>query len=99
MSAEVGGSDVTSIQDEELLRRMPGTTAGITRYLTASPRLNTTRRGGYEYPDLTPRSPPNVSKGVHDAVPDTTAGMSRSVLITEAPNDGKGEYGLRKYFC
>nr|CAD7400804.1 unnamed protein product [Timema cristinae] len=45
------------------------------------------RRGGHESPDLTPWSPANVNKGVHDAISDTTVGMGESVIIAGAPED------------
>nr|CAD7441844.1 unnamed protein product [Timema bartmani] len=56
-----------------------GLRAGITRYLASSPtQSHTTRRSGYESPDITPWSLPRVDKGFHDGVPDATVGMGRS---------------------
>nr|CAD7573212.1 unnamed protein product [Timema californicum] len=46
--------------------------------------------GGHESPDSTPRSPSDVDKGVHDAVPYSPVGMGRSVVIADAPDDPIG---------
>nr|CAD7398182.1 unnamed protein product [Timema poppensis] len=54
---------------------------------------HTTKRGSHESPDLTPWSPANVNKGVHDTVPDTTVGMGESFVIAGAPDDLENAVG------